>query len=121
MLYNKRLTPLLTSAPGQLQVKLVPRSAAPGEIKGLPNQSLFEGTFVLRQCRVAPIRTQIDVEVMGMGQGGMPGVVKRGVAKISVIEKSVRADGSGESLRASDTIDVLKKDGEERDTRGAIV
>lgn len=87
MIHNKRFVPLLTSAPSQLQIKLVPRHAGPGQIKSVSNESAVDASFVLKEVDIAAIKTLKDVEIMGAGPSGTTtGKVGRGLVKVLVQE-----------------------------------
>lgn len=108
MIRNKRLIPSLTVAPGQLQINLTPRSANPGEVKGLESSSVEDISFVLRGCNISKIINPIQLEVMGGGQNGLPGMVQGlSVAKAYVIEKCIRPN-MAEYTNAKEIIDVVK-------------
>lgn len=101
-MHNKRLVPLLSRAEGQLQVKLVARSARPGELKALREGSVKEAGFVLKGCKIAATVAQKTVDVVGEG------MVQRGVAEVGVVE-TYGEDGE-DTVDIKSLVEIIKKD-----------
>jgi hypothetical protein len=104
MLHNKRLTAVIATAPGQLQIKLVARNAAPNSEIPLANTHTADASFVLKGCEIAATKTSVSVEVMGEG------LVQRGLAKVG-IRKRLRPLMLGQPTRVEDwAVLVVKKE-----------
>lgn len=112
MLHNKRWAPLLTVAPGQLQIKLVPRSAAQ---VGLPNTLAGDASFVLKGCEIAATKTPVDVQVMGEG------VVQRGLVRVGIKKTSVGLIVGQPPTVVDYAMEIVKKDTVDRDAGGEAV
>ena len=102
MVSNKRLVPLLSQVDGRLIVKLVARSANPGQIKPLKLAVVKNASFMLRGCKLAKIVNSKLVDVLGEGS------VPRGIAEI-VVEETYGETGT-ETVDVKSVAQVIKKD-----------
>jgi hypothetical protein len=113
LIHNRRLVTLLSVAPGELHIQLVPRSAALGQTVILGDPSVADASFKLAQCAIALIKTPMIVEVHGEG------MVSRGLCKVTFVETYAFANGGVED--AVTVVDVLKREGGDVDLRGEPV
>ncbi|ORY16105.1 hypothetical protein BCR34DRAFT_597906 [Clohesyomyces aquaticus] len=115
MVHNRRLVPLLTSAPGQLQIKLKARNSTPSGEQILVNAHTADASFVLKGCEIAATRNSVMVDVMDAGS------VSRGLVKVGVFHRARRLVIGSSTRELKFATNVVKRDGTENDAAGEVV